>query len=311
MSKKDSSRLTADDFVDAFGEKPTPYVANRIDGYQFDYRTLGPGERDFYIRKIVEVLCSPDVTRAGEARLGQWEAGWGEHIGLVAEGFDRAALVPKYFGKFPVVRWKQNFIAPADHRFEYRTFAAIQDWLFEKYFSKMNAVYEFGCGTGHNLLRVRDVNPKADLWGLDWTEASQKVLARLKQVGIDDKIRGHRFNFFDPDDNFAIAPGSGVYTAAALEQIGDRCQPFINYLLTKRPEMCVHIEPITELLDENNLIDYLSNAYCRKRNYLSGFVRYLKALEQDGRIKIHMARRTLIGSLFLDGYSVVAWSPVG
>jgi hypothetical protein len=160
------------------------------------------------------------------------------------------------------------------------------------------------------LLRVREVNAKADLWGLDWTEASQKVLARLKDTGIDPKINGRRFNFFDPDRTFKLAPGAAIYTAAALEQIGNRCQPFVNYLLENRPAICIHIEPINELLDEGNLLDFLSITYCKRRNYLSGLLPYLRALEQDGRIKIHMARRTFIGSLFIDGYSVIVWSPV-
>jgi hypothetical protein len=34
------------------------------------------------------------------------------------------------------------------------------DWVFEKYITNVDSVYEFGCGTGHNLLRVRDLFPK-------------------------------------------------------------------------------------------------------------------------------------------------------
>ena len=86
--------------------------------------------------------------------------------------------------------------------------------------------------------------------------------------------------------------------------------PFIDFLLEKKPEICLHIEPIAELLNEENLVDYLSILYFKKRNYLSGFLLKLRELEEAGKIKIHMAKRTFIGSLYIEGYSVIAWSPV-
>lgn len=208
-----------------------------------------------------------------------------------------------------MVRWKQELIAPLHRQFEERLFFAIQDWLFDKYLRDKESVYEFGCGTGHNLFRVRAVNPHATLWGLDWTEASQKILGRLREAGVDTKLYGQRFDYFTPDEGFKLAPGAAVYTAASLEQTGDRFQPFINYLLNSRPSICIHIEPIAELLDESNLLDFLSIAYFKRRNYLNGLLGYLRALEQDGRINIHMARRTMTGSLFIEGCSVIVWSP--
>ena len=306
----DLKRLNPEDFVAAFGEMPSDYVAEKIRGYDFQYRSLGPAERDYRLRQIIETLYSVDLQRAGESRLNQWEAGWGAHIDRIDRDFDPVSITPGYFGKHAVVRWCQDLIAPLDRRFEERSFFAIQDWLFDKYLRNVENVYEFGCGTGHNLFRVRAVNPTANLWGLDWTEASQKILAKLKAVGIDDRLYGHRFDYFAPDTTFELAPGSAVYTAASLEQTGDRFQPFISYLLKNRPSVCIHIEPMAELLDESNLLDFLSIAYFRRRNYLSGLMGYLRALERDGRIIIHEARRTMTGSLFIEGCSVVVWSPV-
>jgi hypothetical protein len=302
-------RLTPDDFVAAFGEQPSDYVAQRINAYDFRYRTLGPAERDYRLRQIIEMLYHRELPRSGEARLSQWETGWGVHIDQIDRNFDPASIIPGYFGKHEVVRWRQDLIAPLDRRFEHRSFSVIQDWLFDKYLRDAKTIYEFGCGTGHNLFRARAVNPHADLWGLDWAVASQKILAKLKQVGVDDKLHGHRFDFFAPDEDFKLAPGSVAYTVTSLEQTGERFQPFIEYLLKNRPSLCIHIEPIAELLDESNLVDFLSIAYFKRRNYLSGLLGYLRALEKDGRINIHMARRTMIGSLFVDGFSVVIWSP--
>ena len=303
-------RLGPRDFVQAFGETPTPYLARRIHNYDFRYRRLDAAERDACIRQIVDVLCNGGHTRAGEARFANWNEGWAAHLKRVGKDFRPSAIVPGYFGKYPVLRWQQQFITPLEKEFEYRSLAVIQDWLFDKYLRGVDNVYEFGCGTGHNLFRVREVNPKAQLWGLDWTLSSQELLARLNELGVDRKLSGRRFDLFAPDQKFALAPGSAVYTVAALEQTGDRFAPFVDYLLEQKPRLCIHIEPIAELLDPENLLDSLSLAYFRHRNYLSGFLDHLRQSERAGRLQIHLARRTSIGSMFVDGYSVVVWSPV-
>ena len=308
-SSSDISRLEPADFVAAFGEQPSEYLAGRIRDYSFDYRSLALHERDHYIRRMVDVLVNENLIRAGEDRHEQWEAGWGANLGQLAQPFDYKAIIPGYFGKYSAVRWQQQLIEPVRRDFEYNSFSVIQDWLFDKYLRNVDTIYEFGCGTGHNLFRARAVNPRATLWGLDWATASQGILKQLNETGVDKNIYGHHFDYFRPDMNFRLAPGAAVYTAASLEQIGDRFEPFLAYLLDNKPALCIHIEPIAELLDETNLLDFLSISYFRRRNYLNGFYAHLKALEQDGRINIHLARRTTIGSLFIEGYSVVVWSP--
>ncbi|HEY3917061.1 MAG TPA: class I SAM-dependent methyltransferase [Stellaceae bacterium] len=303
-------RLEPEDFIAAFGETPTPYVARRIRNYDFRYRQLGSDERDACIRRIVDVLCNGGHAPAGEARFANWNEGWAAHLGQLDKDFRLSDIVPGYFGKYPVLRWQQQFIAPLDKEFEYHSLAVIEDWLFDKYLRDVGCAYEFGCGTGHNLFRIREVNPEAELWGLDWAPSSQQILARLGRLDIGRKISGRRFNLFAPDHDFSLAPDAAVLTVAALEQTADRFHPFVDYLLEQKPALCIHIEPIAELLDPENLLDSLSLAYFHRRNYLSGFLEHLRVLEAAGRLKIHLARRTSVGSMFIDGYSVVVWSPV-
>ncbi len=310
-SEAGSHLLGPADFEIAFGEPPSAYLADRIRAYDFRYRPLSLAERDGWLRVVAEALLGPPLERAGDSRIARWEAGWGENLTALGDHFDPEAISPRYFGKFDVVRWRQDYIAPLQPHFERSSLAVIQDWLFDKYARSSSAVYEFGCGTGHNLLRARDVNPTATLWGLDWAEASQGIIAGLNRLGVGGDLRGRRFNFFDPDPTLTLEPDAVVYTSAALEQTGDRFPSFIAWLLEQRPALCLHIEPIAELLDQSNLFDYLSVRYFEKRNYLSGLVSHLRQLERQGLIDIHLARRTYIGSLFIDGYSVVVWSPKG
>ncbi len=161
---------------------------------------------------------------------------------------------------------------------------------------------EFGCGTGHNLWRIKEVNKNATLVGCDWTKSSNKIVEAQGFIGIN-------FDFFKPN-TFNMLENAGVYTVAALEQVGTKFKPFVNYLLKSKPSVVVHIEPMPEYLDSTKLIDYLSIQYMHKRQYLRGFPDYLEKLEKDGKIEILEKRRSGIGSLFIDGYSIIVWRPI-
>lgn len=299
--------LEKKDFEAALGESLSDTFGGKIASYHFLYEMMSPRERDAVILRILEVLNS-DLMRAGEHRLQQWESGWAENAAAVVAG-SPDALIPRYFGKYPVVRWRQEFIKPISPHFEYHMLAAIQDWIFESYLKDVDAIYEFGCGTGHNLARAREVNARAMLYGLDWAMSSQEVIALTAKQDKDIRLKGARFDIFHPDYALALDPNSAVYTVAALEQISDGFKGFVDYLLEKKPSVCIHIEPIGELLDPKNLVDFLSLQYFKKRNYLSGFLEYLRSLEKEGTIVIRKAQRSYIGSLFIEGYSVIVWSP--
>ena len=81
----------------------------------------------------------------------------------------------------------------------------------------------------------------------------------------------------------------------------------VDFLLIKKPELCIHLEPIDELLDNDKLMDSLSIKYFRKRNYLSKFLPYLESLEKDGKIEIIKKQRTYSGSYFIEGHSLIVW----
>ena len=262
-----------------------------------------------HIKKITSVLKDKNIVKAGKHRLSQWEKGWRENLKNITKSQNIGSIVPKYFGKYNYLRINQKFIRPASKNFEYHTLCVIVDWLFDKYVRKADNIYEFGCGTGYHLLRARKINPTAVLWGLDWAPASQAIIKQLVSKYNDSNLHAHRFDYFNPDMNFKLGKNSIVYTVASLEQTGSKFKKFISYLIKNRPKLCIHIEPIAEFLDENNLLDYLSIEYFKKRNYLNGFLTYLRDLKRKGKIKILKAQRTFVGSLFIEGYSVVVWSP--
>ncbi len=134
------------------------------------------------------------------------------------------------------------------------------------------------------------------------------VLPRNRKLGLD--IAGRHFDFFQPDRALTLPGDSGVLTMAALEQVGARHAPFLEYLLRANPRICVNMEPLAELYDTAKLADDLALRYHRKRGYLDGFLTALRELAAKRRIEILDVRRFFFGSLYHEAYSYVAWRPL-
>lgn len=255
-------------------------------------------------------LLDPNVMKSGEHRKSEWEDGWGENLTEISqEKGNINSIIPKYFNKYGAIRWRGKFIKPVSEKFEYQSLGIILDWLFDKYFRDYDSIYEFGCGPAYNLLRARETNKDAKLWGLDWAESSQAIIDKIRLDGVDKNIFGHNFDYFNPDLDFNIDKNSIVFTVASLEQVGNKWDKFIDYLIEQKPSMCIHVEPVGEMLDDDVLLDYLSIQYFKKRNYLEGLLNGLRDREKQGKINILKTTRTHIGSLFIEGYSVIIWKP--
>src|SRR3990167_6037851 len=250
-------------------------------------------EEDLALIQIIDTLLNPWIIHAGKHRKKQWEKGWEQNL-------KEKSIEPHYYGKYKVNRLNGRFIKALDKNYERDALYSIVDNLDKKYLKDVDNIYEFGCGTGHHLKRIQLINTEANLYGLDWVKSSQKL---VKKLGFN----AYNFDFFKPS-KLKLEPNSGVYTVAALEQVGTNYKKFVSYLLKNKPSVVVHIEPIEELLDPANLLDNLSIKYFRKRRYLSGYLTYLRKLEKQGKLKIIEARRSGVGSLFIEGYSVVVWT---
>lgn len=306
-------QLTKEDFIPLFGDI-TPYVEERINKYAFEHREITGNELYKLYGEISKILFYDKLPISGSHRHQLWEDGWAEN--LKAFNPNKAGLElakPHYINKYAIVRWKGKFYTPVSEDYEYNMLAIIQDWLFDKYLRDVSHVYEFGCGTGHNLFRVRDVNPTAKLVGLDWADSAVKFVelqARHGAYGDPKLASSHHFDYFNPDPWVTCSNTTAYATVASLEQVGPNWHPFLDYVLKARPKICVHIEPIEEVLDKNVLLDQFSLRYFSKRNYLSGYLTQLRRIEEEGRIKIHEVTRTHIGSKFIEGYTVVVWSVV-
>ena len=304
--------LTADDFGRAFGVTPEALPAvlrAQIQHSDFCYDRLTQAERDQVILGVLKRLESGELSKVGEHRKDVREKGWEENLDAFAsKGFALETLVPRFIRPEPIIRLNQDFARARNPRFEFFFHDIARRWLFLQFMADCQAVYEFGSGSAYNLVAISELAPQMKLVGLDWAESAVK-LANL--IGQTHKINltGRRFDLFHPDASLGIGSRDAALTICALEQVGMRHEEFIQFLLHKRPRICVHMEPLLDLYDQDNLVDYLAVRFHTFRGYLSGFLPRLRQLEAEKRIEILKVQRMNFGSLYHEGYSFVVWRP--
>jgi hypothetical protein len=280
-----------------------------IDQANFEYRFLTFEERESLLFDISTLIFGGKLTVSGPAKRAIWDNGWNESLTeYSASGFDPAALIPKFVRKGVPERLNGAFILPSSDDFESDFVRVMREVLFRKFFLGVESLYEFGCGTGSNLLAAAEILPGTSLHGLDWSVASTKIVKLLGETkGIN--IYGHLFDMFTPEQSLPLNGNDGVLTIGAPEQLGTDFTEFLNFLIRKSPRVCVHCETMNELYDRRTVPDFLATDYTKTRNYLWGFLTVLKNFEAEGKIRILQTQR-LFGSQFHEGYSFVAWSPI-
>lgn len=301
--------ISATEIADAMCQNLGAEMRQYISSHDLRYTTLSRQEVLETMHRLLEVLASGQLSLAGAHRQSEWEKGWGQNLNLFEHEPTYDNLVPKYFGKSREARWRQQLIRPASPRFEASMLSIIVRMFADKYLKDVDHIAEFGCGTGINLLDLRAVNGSARISGLDWAQASQRIVRKLAVQLSDSRMKSYPFDFFSPDYGFKLGRGGAAVTVAALEQVGEKFHNFLSYLIESRPSVCIHIEPIEELLDPCNSLDLISLEYFKRRNYLSGFLPELQRRADVGEVEIYETVRTFSGSLYIEGHSVVVWAP--
>jgi hypothetical protein len=302
--------ITIEDIESVVGFKISKHCKGLINKFDLQYTEPTQQERDDIILDIINAL-NTELETAGKHKLEKWEKGWLENLELLKEHKDASSLVPKYFGKHKIARWKGDFIQCVTEYFDYKLHIILVDAILNEYVGdKYDNLYEFGCGPAYHLMRFRDFNNDINLVGLDWASSSQSIINEIRDLGITSNISGHNFDYFEPDYKIEIPENTAMFTCASLEQMGENYKDFVNYLLFKKPDLCINFEPMSELLDETSLVDKLSLLYFTKRNYLKNYLTYLRELESEGKIEIIKEQRLYGGSYFIEGYPIVIWKPI-
>jgi len=312
QNNKNLSDLTTSDLAELFGtteEEMVAYCGDQIARLDFRYRELEAEERDQLILRVLKVIDSEDLATAGQERQSDWEKGWDENLQeFIESGYDVDKLVPKYFKKNIPVRLNRDYVMPVHEDFVLNVTKVFRSWLFQKYFHKVVSIYEFGCGSASHLAFLATLYPDKKLYGFDWAEKSQEIIRLLAQH-YGWSIQGGCFDFFHPNETLKIEPDSAVLTFGALEQVGKNHESFLRFLLERSPELCINVEGLHELYDQEYLLDYIALKYHKRRSYLYGYLTRLRQLEEAGKIEIIKVHHQLFGNLFDDPHSYVIWKP--
>ena len=302
-------KVNIEDIENNIGFKITNQeLINYIESSNLLYENLQDQEYESYILEYIKTI-SNDLVKAGESRETQWENGWLENFELFQRSENFTDLIPKYHTKNNIAKLNGNIIKTHSEFFDYYINSFFVDAILLKYIDQYDKIFDFGCGTGYHLFRLETYNSDKKYFGLDWTKSSQNIIDLYSKHKNKDNIKGYNFNYFNPDYNIDIKD-SLVYTVASLEQIGQKHDQIIDFFLEKKPALCIHFEPIEEVLDENNLIDYLTIKYFNKRNYLKNYLTKLQTLEKENKVEILEVKRLNYGSKFVEGHTLIIWKPV-
>lgn len=306
-------KVTLSDFARSFGttiEDIPPECKKLIAEIDFSYEVPSEIERDNILLEILKKIESDKQVIGAKERQDVWHDGWAENLKNFTEsGYSLDALVPKFIRPNRAIRFNQNYIKPANPNFELDYLSVFRLWLFKKYFEEAGSIYEFGCGTGFNLVALANIYSNKLLYGLDFVQSSCDLVNKIAEAH-KFKLTGRIFDMINPDKDFKLSKNSAIFTFGAIEQLASKFEAFLQYLLIQHPAICVHVEPAIELYDENNFVDYLAIKFQGKRGYTHNFLPRLRALEKESKIELLKVKRLFFGSLYMEGYNLIVWRPL-
>lgn len=282
---------------------------NLINSLDLHYEELPNNVEKEFVLEIIKKIDSDKQIIGADSRTDVWLNGWQENLDDFKANKNKESIVPKFIRPNGIVRLNGKFCKTSNPFFE-RDFAkVIQTHLYDKLItSDIEEVHEFGCGSGFNLINLSEVNKEVKLYGSDFVQSSVELLGELSNhYNID--LKSQLFNMLLPDYNYNIGENSCVFTHGSIEQLADKFENFINFLIYKKPKICFHIEPVCEVYNTNELFDYLQYRFHKKRGYTSGLLPYLIDKEKQGEIKNLFYKRVHFGSKFMEGYTIITWRP--
>jgi SAM-dependent methyltransferase len=304
-------KITLQDLALAFGtardfEESTKSVFR---SHNFSFVEPDQSEQD-QIRVEIEQRITDGFSQVGSHRAEIWESAWNEvKEKFVNSNFDPLALNPNFISNYDYVRWNGRYIRPNDRRMELSFFEVFRDWLFAEYLVNTKNVYEFGSGSGFNIVELSQKYPEKNLVGFDWSGSAIDIL-NLYAQSTGANVKGFRFDFFNPDLSVEVPDNTVFLTFCALEQIGPKFQPMLDFFISKRPALIIQMEPTLEFYDIKNPFDQIAIRYHQHRHYLQGYYTKLRELASASRIELFCSKRLNFGSKYNECYSFHIWKPV-
>ncbi len=280
---------------------------NKIDT---EYKVYSGIEREKLIVEILKLIDSDRQVIGASERTNVWNDGWNENLNLLKNNnYQLDSLLPKFIKKNRPMRFMGEYILPNEQNFEHEYFNIFRSWLFDKYFSDYDSIYDIGCGSSYNLVELCKKFPEKKIYGFDFVQSSVDIVNEISEY-YKFNSEGKIFDITNPDRDINLDDNSLVFTAGVIEQVAGKFEKFVEYLLEMKPKLVVHVEPIYELYDQDVLFDYLAAKFHYKRGYTREYLPKLLDLEKAGKIEIIKLKRLNFGSLLMEGFTCIAWKPL-
>lgn len=274
------------------------------------YRRLREDERLEFYRTMIDRLAVMALAEGVQSRPDNWQTEWGRVLETVRrEGISLSALRPAYYD-FESLRLDGDFAFTDDPAFEHHFYIAVLKCLFTRYLTGIPKITDLGCGTASSLFLLSEMFPDAALCGCDWATPSQEIIAIMSEH-FSREIGAVNFDMgtLAGGEAVPIDGDTAVITLHAMEQLGRNFEPLLGMLIEQRPRLVLHLEPLVELYDTDDMFDQIAHTYHRQREYLEGYLPRLQQLAVTGDIEILQERRLKFGSLWHEAYSVLVWRP--
>lgn len=291
----------------------TAAVANALADFPVPalrYRELDPARETEIAAHVDNTISDETLRRSGDDDPSVWVRGWGEVAQQLKDRqITRETLRPQYFRGEPICRLFGHYIEPVTREVEYDVGLALRTIIFDEFLRGASTIAELGCGTGINILLLSEMFPQACLIGADWAPVCAEILREMaRQTG--KRIEGEVFNMLTATGWHGPAgPGSTLLTVHAMEQLGENWRAFCDWMIARRPALCLHVEPLFEHYDASSAFDDRARRYHLKRGYLRGFLPHVLDLCRAGKGELVASRRVAFGGLYHEAYSILAWRP--
>jgi hypothetical protein len=275
------------------------------------FKYLRGFKKEKVVIDIIKRIFHDNKVVASKGRKKKWQDGWQESFAEYKKTKKELALIPKFYTarENKYFRLGGKLIQVKDRLFETKMINIHRNWYFKKYFSNVDSVYEFGAGTGFHLLEFAKIFPNKNLYGSDFVQSSVNLLKLISKRN-NLNMKSFLFDMTKPNKKIKLCKNSGVYTAGSVEQLSGKVEPFIKYILSQKPKIVLHQEPVIEWCIKNQLVDYLGYLFQKKRRYTDNLLSILRDLENKGIIKIIKTMKSPFGSLMMDGNNLIVWKPI-
>ena len=160
------------------------------------------------------------------------------------------------------------------------------------------------------MLAANLLDKDIQLTASDWAKKSQLIVDKISEY-TKRPINSVQFNMLDLKgwDELNVDENSSIISFHALEQLGDNYKPLLNKLRDQKIK-CIHLEPIYEYYDKENLHDELVKIYHKKRNYLGLYLTDIRKMQDEGKAEIIKEQRISFGDRYHEAYSLLIWKGI-